>query len=159
MNVWKLDRWKSLDDSVLSHPGLFLHFDKEVDTDLKRSCIRFCRWLRRRFVFPIRVDIYFKSTVYVTTKSGKKMYCTCWLPDYKDYHPYIRIATGDFHVRVLEWGRDNAIAAILKDIGRMLTHYYQWINDLEQTEQQEKRQVARCACLILDQYAADRDHP
>jgi len=25
MNVWKLDRWKSLDDSVLSHPGLFLH--------------------------------------------------------------------------------------------------------------------------------------
>ena len=159
MNVWDFDNWKTLDKSYFLKSGLFLHFEKSVNRDLRLSCIRFCKWLRKEYFFPIRVDIYFKKDVMIKSVDGRMVCSACWQPDYKEYHPYIRIATGDFDKLVLERGRDNAVATFLQDIARMLTHYYQWLNDLDLSTKQEKTQASQCAASVLKKYAQTHQHP
>ena len=159
MNIWKCDNWKQFDQSFLLKSGLSLHFDHGVDPDLRRSCIIFCRWLRKEYCFPIHVNIYVKKDEHILTMNGELAISTCWRPTHKEYHSYIRVATGDYLSLVQELGRDRAIAANLYEIARMLTHYYQWLNDAELSERQEVAQATQCARIVLRKYAQTRDHP
>lgn len=59
--------------------------------------------------------------------------------------PYIKIAVGDYEARVKKWGKEKAIANILLDIPHELTHYFQWINDIQLTDVGRERQANRYA--------------
>ena len=70
--------------------------------------------------------------------------------------PYIRIATGDYLVLCEKWGEDNARIEILKSIAHELSHYFQWVNQLQLTEIGEERQAKKYDRLIIDQYLETR---
>lgn len=90
---------------------------------------------------------------------GDKVYGTFFEPDDFLVEPYIRIATGDYQEMQRKYGKDNALASILQTIAHELTHYFQWINQIENTSVGAERQATRYSRLILDEYAKTREHP
>ena len=73
--------------------------------------------------------------------------------------PYIRIATGDYAELKIKIGRDNALATILKTIAHEITHYYQWINNIQLTTIGRERQATIYSNYIVDEYSMTREHP
>ena len=73
--------------------------------------------------------------------------------------PYIRIAAGDYNELANHLGKDNALASILLSLAHELTHYYQWINNIQLTPVGREWQAARYANYIIDEYASTREHP
>ena len=59
-NIWYSARWKNYIDAEKYISGLQVHFPKEMPNDTRESCKKFCRFLRKEYVFPIRVHIYMR---------------------------------------------------------------------------------------------------
>ena len=86
-------------------------------------------------------------------RDGDLVYGTFFEPISHDIEPYIRIAAGNFHEMSCSWGYENALFAILSDIAHELTHYYQWINDVQYTQERKERQAKYYAKRIINMYA------
>ncbi len=136
-------------------PGLFLHFEKDVNKEVKRACICLTRWLRREYEFPKRIDIYYDNSTSVTSMTGEKCCSLIHLPEYLDEEVYAIIATGDYESLLKEKGKDNALAPQLASTLRILSFYFQWLKD----EPDDKRKAYYFAREILYDYAETRDHP
>ena len=70
--------------------------------------------------------------------------------------PYIKVATGSYAELCRSDGKDDALAAILYTLGHELTHYFQWLNQLELTPAGAERQANRCAGEIVAWYMDTR---
>ncbi len=134
---------------------LRLRFDKGVDEEVKRACKEFVNWLREYYEFPMRVPIYFKATKTIRTRSGEEASASFFRPYDKEQEPYIRIAVDDYYDMLERSGKDNALGGILGSIAHELSHYFQWIKDLEFSE----RQALYYRREILYDYAETREHP
>lgn len=160
MHIWTLNNWETiLNTTVTRRTGLRLRFDKSVDPEVRHACLRFAKWLRKEYYFPLRINIYIKSKRSLITVDGDSAVGTFFEPlSYAD-EPYIRIATGDYIDLVRTNGRDNALASILFSISHELSHYFQWINNLPLTPLGRERQASRYAVFIVDEYSTTCDHP
>jgi len=115
--------------------------------------------LRAEYYFPVRIIVYVKEAERIRAKDGDHVVGTFFEPySYYD-EPYIRIATGDYEELLSKNGKDNALASILISLAHELTHYYQWINNLQLTSMGRERQASRYARYIIDEYATIREHP
>lgn len=158
MHIWCLENWKK----YISHEcrsGIRIRFDADIDDEVRRSCKEFGKWMRYEYYFPIRVPVYIKNSTYVRANDGDLVYGTFFRPNEYSVEPYIRIAAGDYAKMNIEWGKDAALAAILKTMAHELTHYFQWINNLKLTPIGEERQATQYSRFILDEYAETREHP
>ena len=159
MNIWRMNRWQ---DYYKDHPcrnGLRVHYEKSIDCEVKRAIKEFVLWMRSEYVFPKRVRVYIKADRRIIAKNGDKVCGTFFRPADRDVEPYIRIATGDYSELVQQMGKDDALASILQTIIHELTHYFQWLNDLELTFVGEERQATNYSRQVLNEYAETRDHP
>lgn len=152
-------KWKHYYNAHSHRCGLRVDYEKNVDPEVKRACKEFVLWLRKEYVFPMRVRVYVKENKRIKAHDGEPVCGTTFLPYSRDDEPYIRIATGDYPELVEQMGTDNALAAILTTFAHELTHYFQWLNDVELTPIGEERQATRCATHVIDRYAQTRDHP
>jgi len=159
MNVWLSQKWRAFYDKHPHRTGLRVRFEKGVDPEVRRACMEFCDWLRSEYEFPMRVVVYVKACEQVRCMDGDLAYGTCFLPFDRLQEPYVRIATGDYQKRVDEWGKDSILTANLKCIAHELTHYFQWLNDVELTPVGEERSASYWAQEILYDYAETREHP
>ncbi len=159
MNIWEKTCWESKYCNSDIRTGLRLKSDKGVDAEVKRACKDFCKWLRKKYCFPVRVPVYLKSSYRIKSKDGDTVCGTFFEPDNACVEPYIRIATGDYNELVEKWGKDNALASILIVIAHELTHYFQWINDVDLTENGYDRQAINYSKSILYEYAQTTEHP
>ena len=159
MDIWLTDNYKYLKDYSKVRKGIRLRFCKGINPDLKEAILRFVQWLRKSYEFPIRVPIYFKSNYAIKAHDGDRVSAFFFEPSSYYDEPYISIATGDYDELFDKRGRDNAIAAVLRTVAHELTHYFQWINNIELTEIGYERQAVRYADLIVGAYAQTREHP
>ena len=161
MHIWTLEKWlKHIDfDNPDHRTGARLKFDQNVDPEVKRACKDFLKWLRTEYFFPIRVPIYIKAIETITASNGEAVSATILLPYDHNVEPYIRVSAGDYYELKEKRGKDNALAAILQSISHELTHYFQWINDLNLTDRGAERQAKIYAEYIIDEYAQTRKHP
>ncbi len=160
MNIWNKTDWKVFYGNEIKRSGLRVRFDSGVDDEVKRACKEFISWLRLQYVFPKRVRLYIKKDRRVKCKYSQEIACGVFFrPANRDVEPYIRIATGDYTELVQKYGVDNALATILWSIAHELTHYFQWLNDLDLTFIGEERQATNYANKIIDEYAQTREHP
>lgn len=159
MNIWAETRWNKRYHNNGVRKGLRLKCDPDIDDEVRRACKEFCKWLRTRYCFPIRIPIYLKASDTIKAKDGDMVCGTFFEPDDPMVEPYIRIATGDYELMQKKYGKDNALASILQSIAHEITHYYQWVNGIQLTECGYERQAKRYARLILDEYAETREHP
>ena len=159
MHIWTIEKWCQVYDNINVRSGLRLRCDKTVDEEVKRACKEFCSWLRTEYYFPVRIPIYLKSSYKIKASDGEMVCATFFEPTDRKHEPYIRISTGDYLEMLHEDGKDNALAAIIGTIAHELTHYFQWINDIQLTEIGEERQANAYAGFILDEYKGTREHP
>ncbi len=157
-NIWQSENWKTL----LPQPrrtGLRLHFEKDVDIEVKTACKTFASWLRTQYIFPLRVNVYIKNRACIKAMDGADVYGTFFGPFEMGTEPYIKIAAGNYAFYRQTEGRDNALASILHCIAHELTHYYQYINNAKLSARGEETQATHYANKIIDLYAETRDHP
>ncbi len=159
MHIWCLEKWEEIYSEYNIASGLHLHFDKDVDPEVRRACKEFCKWLRREFYFPVRVNIYIKSPEKIIASDGSK--CTGLFISYdeREFTPRIKIAAGDYEKSRKRHGQDNALAGTLGSIAHELTHYFQYINDIKLTDRGGERQATQYAGYILDEYKDIRECP
>ena len=122
---------------------------------VRAALIRFARWLRREYEFPIRVPVYLFPSEQIVTMHGHRVSASFFAPFNRNVEPFIRIATGDYPQLHRQLGRDNALAAFLQSLAHELVHYQQWVATGETSE----RGVIRRAERIVERYALTTDHP
>lgn len=144
---------------IQTRSGLRFRFASDADAEVKEACIRFGKWLRKEYFFPIKVPVYVKGEKRIKSLDGEMVNGTFFQPYNKELEPYIRVATGNYASNLIKLGRDDALALILETIAHELTHYFQWINDIKLTEIGYERQATSYANLILDEYARVVEHP
>lgn len=123
--------------------------------EVRDALLRFARWLRLCFDFPVRCPVYLSSRADLTTMHGETVSAAFFAPWEPDVEPYIRIATGDYSELCKAHSRDDALAAYLHSLAHELVHYWQWIETGLITE----RGVLVRASNIVDRYALTTDHP
>ncbi|MBK5491355.1 hypothetical protein JFT95_29105 [Bacillus sp. TH17] len=161
MHIWTLTNWQihyNLEEKSY-RTGLRLKFDKDVDPEVRRAIKEFCKWLRQEYFFPIRVPIYVKSACKIKAIDGKLVYGTFFEPFNRNDEPYIRISTGDYYDTLEKNGKDNALGSYLVTIAHELTHYFQWINDINLTKIGYERQATTYSGYIIDEYKETREQP
>lgn len=160
MHIWTISDWKkNLRDDISRRSGIRFRYEKTVHPEVKRACSQFAVWLRTQYCFPLRVLVYVKGAKTIRSKDGDSVVGSFFEPfSYLD-EPYIRIATGDYEKLTSKLGEDSALASILLSLAHELTHYYQWINNVQLTPIGRERQAARYANYIIDEYSLTREHP
>ena len=117
--------------------------------------IRFARWLRKHYEFPIRVPVYLHAALQLTTRDGESGSAAFFAPWDRHVEPYIRVATGDYPSLKKTLGRDDALAAIICSVAHEVVHYQQWIATGDIWE----NGVGRKAVAMLRRYAKTRARP
>lgn len=159
MDLWQSQKWRAFYQNYTHRSGIRIRFEKNVNANVKRSIVDLIRWVRGKYAFPMKVTIYVKEAVRVKTKDGLDACGTFFRPADRKREPYIRISTGDFLELEKKWGADDALASILWAVLHELTHYFQWLNDIELTFVGEERQATNYANRLLSEYAETREHP
>lgn len=159
MNPLTSKNWIKIYGNSNVSQGLQLKSNSGVDIEVRAACKEFCKWLRNEFSFPIRVPIYLKSAERIKATDGDLVCRTFFEPNDRFVEPYIRIATGDYEELREKYGRDDALATILRSFAHEIVHYLQWINGFEQTDTEAERQAERYSKEILNMYAKTREHP
>lgn len=140
-DLWKID-WP---DS--RNGGIYLRFSKNVDKELRSVIMAFTRWLRWYYLFPIKVNVYVKSSPYVVNNTTReKVVASIFLPFDKEESPYIKLAAGDYNDLVMDRGETNAKYAIILSYAHEITHYFQWLKDDALNERQADSKAVRIAC-------------
>ena len=154
MHIWTIENWIDILDyeNHKYRTGLRLVFDKDVHPELRSACKNFAAWMRKEYVFPIRIPIYFKNKSILKCLDGDFACGTFFEPARYSDEPYIRIAVGGFLELCQERGAQNATLSVFKTISHELTHYFQWINGLELTSIGKERQATLYSDYIVAEY-------
>ena len=159
MNIWQSQKWQDFYKENPCRNGLHIRYEKIVDSEVKRAIRECVNWMRREYYFPKRVRVYVKEKRRIKAKNGENVCGTFFRPADRNVEPYIKISTGDYFELLEQRGKDNALAAILYALMHELTHYFQWVNDIDLTLIGEERQATNYSRLIMREYAETRDHP
>lgn len=155
MNPWKSKKHKKIYENSNVRTGIALRFEKGVHEDIKSLFIDFAKWLRINYYFPIRVVVYVKESVTVTLRNGNVAWGSFRYFDTYD-EPYIRIPAGDYAERAEFVGKEEAAYAVLSSLVHELTHYFQWINQFEQSDRGSEWQANYYRYRIIDMYLSNK---
>ena len=64
--------------------------------EVKDALIRFAKWLRKNYKFPIRVPVYLRPECELISMHGEQCSASFFAPWDQKVEPYIRIATGEY---------------------------------------------------------------
>jgi len=131
---------------VIGHKG-----NREV-----RSClIKFARWLRKNYTFPLPVNVYLSPQPFVVASDNEKCCALFFAPFDRTKTIKITIATGDYIDIRKEMSRTDALAAYIYSFAHEIVHYFQWIETGDITE----KGVYQKAMATLRKYAKVVKHP
>ena len=122
---------------------------------MRAALVRYARWLRKQYEFPIRVPVYLSPRYEIVTIDGERCSASFFAPWDRNVEPFIRIATGDYPELKRELGRDNALGAYLCSLSHEVVHYRQWV---ETGEVFERGVIARADAMV-SRYAKTVDRP
>ena len=119
-----------------SKRGLRLFFSNEINSNLRLECTMFCKWLRKKYFFPIRIAIKMLNFSEFTTYIGKKNELKTAVFHYQlefdkkvleeKMLPKIFIATGKYDKQQKKHGAKKTTIYYLELLTHELTHYFQW---------------------------------
>lgn len=138
----------------ISRGGLRIR-NKGGHREVCSALIKFAKWVRANYAFPVRVPVYLYPAEYVVTISGESVAASFFAPYSRKVEPYIRIATGDYNALKRQRGRDNALASFIASLSHELIHYQQWIK----TGTTWERGVTQKSIAMLRRYEKTVDFP
>jgi hypothetical protein len=119
------------------------------NVEVRGAIIRFARWLRSQYDFPMRVPVYLRPEPILVNMYGQECSASFFAPWNRKVEPYIRIATGDYPQCKRRMGRDHALAGYLGSLAHEVIHYQQWLKANRLSE----KGVERAARRIVERYA------
>src|ERR1700712_2742462 len=90
--------------------------------EVRRAFIRFAKWLRQEYEFPIRVPVYLFPSEQIITMHGERGSASFFAPLDRSVEPLIRVATGDYVQLKEKHGRDDALAICLHSFAHEVVH-------------------------------------
>jgi len=122
---------------------------------VRRALIRFARWLRANYSFPIRVPVYLSPMRRLRTSEGEEAVSSFFAPYRRDVEPHIRLATGDYAEMREFRKRDDCLASYIVSLSRQVVLYQHWLK----RGRIRRRGVKREATRRLRLYERTTDHP
>lgn len=95
--------------------------------EVRDAYVRFARWLRSRFEFPIRCPVYLSPRHRVRAVDGDEVVAQFFVPHDPREEPYIQAATGDYEELRCEHGKYDCLALFLETLAHEIAHYQQWL--------------------------------
>lgn len=147
MNLWQSFE---IGNCPLPNQGFSLHFDREIDDNLRALYLHFSRWLRGKYVFPVRGSVYVLNQEKVRLRNGRLSYGSFrWYPKRR---PRILVPSKPESELLEECPLAEIYVMILSSFVHELTHYFQWVSALEQTNAVSERQANYYRFRIIEQY-------
>ena len=146
--IWKRIEYAS--SNAHCRTGLRIRSASGVNDELKKEVQLYAKWLRQRFSFPIHVPVYLKNREWLAAADGDRASAIFFEPDDRSVEPYIKIAAGTAAEN--EPLENKLIVRVLFDLTHELTHYYQWLNDVNMTDRGRERQATNYGRRILWEY-------
>ena len=113
--------------------GLRIVFRSGTDNGLRTEILSFAKWLRKRYWFPIRVEIRFLNHEEFCINENKSVvalfnYQTNWdnVTAKEKACPLVYIAMGKYRNQLKKHGFEETIYNYIFSVVHELTHYYQW---------------------------------
>jgi hypothetical protein len=116
---------------------------------VRRALVRFARWARVHYEFPVHVPVYLHEKERHFTREKQWVSASFFAPYSRFEQPYIRIATGDYPSLRQARGRNDALAAFILSLCHEIVHYHQWI----ETGQTKETGVLVRAKAMLQRYS------
>ena len=134
--------------------GLRCRFPRGYPVEGKAEIKDFLSFLRKSYVFPIRLYVELKDKASFTDPSDGHKYYGIFFggdPEQRQY-PKIRVAAGI--------AEKNPLEDVLFALAHELTHYYQWyfLEDSSRTDRSLEREANKWAKYILELYQWEKDH-
>ena len=148
MNLWQ--RFEKSPNQSFENQKIILHYEDGIDDELKKLYRSFAVWLRRNYVFPVRINIYILNCEKIRLRNGQMSYGSFrWFPNKT---PIIKIPSAVEKALLNEYTIDEIYEQILSSLVHELTHYYQWILDLNQSNSVSERQANYYRYRIIEKY-------
>ena len=157
LKLWKCNDWGQYVDPS-DRNGLHLRFDAGVDLEVHRACLEFAAWLRRYFVFPLRVYVWLKNKDALVLPKGKRISSIFMESPRRMNDPCVRIAVGNYDALVQAHGKDGALVVIMTMMTFELSHYFQWLKGLDLTRSRKAIQARYYTNEIMNSYLEEREH-
>ncbi len=148
MNLWEIFEIKN--NTEYENQGISLHYEKGIEENLRKEYVAFVGWLRKKYVFPIHIHIYILNSEQVRLQNGKMAYGSIkWFPK---RNPRIKIPSAVETHLLGKYTKEELYDQILSSFIHELTHYYQWVLDLDQSNATSERQANYYRYRILDMF-------
>ena len=148
MNLWQ--RLSFATDPNGENNGIAFHFEQGLDPVLKQRFIALAKWLRRHYRFPVHLNVYILNCETVKVLDGSTAYGAFrWYPK---RHPRIRIPAKIEAEQLKAYSSDENYDMVLSSLIHELTHYYQWVLKLNQSDITSERQANYYRYRILDEF-------
>lgn len=151
MGLW--NSFKTKNNDRKSSQGISLSFEKGIDPDLRNEYIRFVKWLRKNYIFPIHINVYVLNCEKVKLLDGRLAYGSFrW---YSKRNPRIKIPSLINYADFQGMTKREIYDSVLSSLVHELTHYYQWLINPQQDDHSSERQANYYRFRILDKYYKD----
>ena len=145
-NIWYSARWKKYIDEEKYKTGLQVHFTKEMTNDTRETCKKFCRFLRKEYVFPIKVHIYMRLC---EKAENSYVFNFADVEEGKSQEIKLKIA--------LPYDALQSENAVCVYIIKGLTYYFLHINHIKYNEADEKYYLENYEEVVLSDYEIMKD--
>ena len=137
MNLWQ--QFEIEKNSTFENAKIIFHYENGIEKELKEKFMAFSRWLRKKYIFPVNLNVYILNCETIKLLNGNKAYGSFrWFPKLS---PRIRVPAA-IEVHLLnEFTKEEIYEQILSSLVHELTHYYQWVLDLDQNDVTSERQA------------------
>ena len=141
----------------LKNNNIRIRIDKGISKKLRKEYLSLIKYLRNKYVFPYRLNIYAVNKYQVKLMDGRLAWGKFHWYESKD--SYIVIPSKIDKDELNGYTLEEEYTAVLGELIHELTHYFQWINSLTLTSIGRERQATKYARYVLDDYAETREHP
>ena len=150
MNLWQKYEKSNCERS---DRGISFHYEKGIDRELREFYLNFAKWLRGKYVFPVHVTVYVLNQEKVRLWNGSLQYGSFrWYPNRS---PRIKVPSKVEAALLEECSLAEVYVMILSSLVHELSHYYQWVSGLEQTNTVSERQANYYRFRIIEQFFAE----
>ncbi|MBE6756866.1 MAG: hypothetical protein E7555_10485 [Ruminococcaceae bacterium] len=148
MNLWQT--FEMGKNQSFENQEIIFHYEKGIDYELKKLYHSFGKWLKSNYVFPVRINIYILNCEKIRLRNGQMAYGSFrWFPHKT---PIIKIPSAVEKGLLNDYTIDEIHEQILSSLVHELTHYYQWILNLEQSNSLSERQANYYRYRIIEKY-------
>ncbi|MCR3759756.1 tetratricopeptide repeat protein [Clostridium felsineum] len=134
----------------MNSDGLTIRCEKDIDLKLRAVIIEFTRWLRSKYVFPIKVTVFIKNKYKSKSNDKERFFSSFVMPNKERGNPHIRIEVKNDMYDTIEL-REYVVYSIAYEV--MI--YMQWIKKLQFCDRDAEKQANKLVELFIEERKDD----